>query len=202
MEPKEFQEKVKVSFSNAKKEINDLKEELNLIKKDFYALKEEISKIISLIEEKRRISKEIGQETDPIISYANKHANMQINMQTNKHTLNTQINTQSVTQLDQIFLKLAKKEFLFFLTVYQLEEDIGQPVTYARVANHLKITEGGVRTYLHNVVKKGAPIEKIKLNNKLVVLTINKEFKNLKLKTRLIDLYSHLDSEQTRLTDM
>ena len=127
---------------------------------------------------------------------------MQINMQTNKHTLNTQINTQSVTQLDQIFLKLAKKEFLFFLTVYQLEEDIGQPVTYARVANHLKITEGGVRTYLHNVVKKGAPIEKIKLNNKHVVLTINKEFKNLKLKTRLIDLYSHLDSEQTRLTDM
>lgn len=202
MDTKEFQEKVKDSFSNVRNDINTLKEELNRLNNDFFALKKEIIQICSLIEEKSKIFQEKEVKIDPMISYANKHANMQTNMHANKHALNTQINTQGLKQIDQIFLKLAKKEFLFFLTIYQLEEDLGQPVTYARIAEHLKITEGGVRTYLHNIVKKGAPIEKIKLNNKFIILTINKEFRDLKLKTRLIELYSHLDSEQTRLTDI
>ncbi|MFH1210299.1 MAG: hypothetical protein V1645_00100 [archaeon] len=98
------------------------------------------------------------------------------------------------------FGSLPKREFLIFLTIYQLEEDKGS-VSYSDVAIHLKLSESGVRHYTFNLIKKGVPIQKRKINNKTTVLSVSPEFKEYNLKKDLVDLYLHLDSKQKTLMD-
>ncbi|MBI2110540.1 hypothetical protein HYT51_02060 [Candidatus Woesearchaeota archaeon] len=202
METNKFQEMIKNSFYNVKEDINELKNDVNHLKQEILALKEEISKIYTLINGKNLIYEEKSSKTHPIISYANKQTNGQTNKQTLKHSPNTQIDANSLKNLDSLFLKLPKREFLFFLTLYQLEEDQEHPISYLSIANHLKLTEGGARTYSHNLIKKGLPIEKIKLNNKQIILRITPEFRALNLKPRLMDIYSNIDVYQTKLTNI
>jgi len=202
MDAQNFQEKVKDSFSNVKKDINELKNELNELKNDFYPLKEEISKILSLIEKRSKILSKNGIKIDPNTSSADEHARTHSRTHALTHSLDTHINIYDLQQIDQTFKKLTKKEFLIFLTIYQLEEDLNNPVDYKSIANHLKVTEAGIRSYISSLIKKRVPIEKIKLNNRVAVLSIDKEFRALRLKSKLIDIYSQLDTNQTRLTGL
>lgn len=198
MSSNEFEDKVKTSFSNVKEDINELKNSYNLLKKEILALNDEIRKIYSLFEEKKKIQPEKQENIDPMISTPLTHSLTH----SNTHSQNTQIEQYNLKELDQAFKNLAKREFLTFLAIYQLEEDLNHPVSYRDLSAHLKVTEEGIRPYVSNLSKKSMPIEKIRLKNKLVVLKITKEFRELNLKTRLIELYSQLDTEQTRLTDI
>jgi hypothetical protein len=98
------------------------------------------------------------------------------------------------------FAGLPKREFLIFLTIYQMELDKGT-VSYTDLANHLKLSESGIRHYVFNLIKKGAPLQKRKINNKTTVLSLSSEFKEYNLQKELVDLYLHLDSHQRTLTD-
>jgi hypothetical protein len=154
--------------------------------------------------------------------------NKQTNNQTNKQTQNKQTNTapsflstikeepvlehfappieplQSFSTLKKDILSkfgsLPKREFLIFLTVYQIEDDKGS-VYYADVAKHLRLSESGVRHYIFNLIKKGAPLLKRKINNKTTILAVSPEFRGYNIKKELADLYLHLDSGQKTLTD-
>ena len=86
------------------------------------------------------------------------------------------------------------------MTIYQLEDEIKQ-VSYTDVAKKLNLTEGCIRTYVSSLIKKGLPLVKKKYNNRLVFLVISPEFKDLKLKQKLIDTYYHLDHSQKRLSE-
>lgn len=86
------------------------------------------------------------------------------------------------------FSRLSKQELRTFLTVYDLEEEKGN-VSYLDVAKRLGLTEGCIRTYVSSLMKCGIPVEKVKLNNKMVVLHIPREFKELSLKNELVSIY-------------
>ena len=94
--------------------------------------------------------------------------------------------------LERKFLSLTKKEFLIFLTIYQLEEDHKQ-VTYSNIANHLNLTEGCIRSYVSELIKKGLPVVKEKINNRQAIFKVSPDFKELKLKQKLLDLFYKKD---------
>lgn len=86
------------------------------------------------------------------------------------------------------FSSLSKQELRTFLTIYELDEGKGN-VSYVDVAKKLNLTEGCIRTYISSLMKKGIPVEKVKLNNKTVVLHVSKEFMELNLKSELVAIY-------------
>jgi len=102
--------------------------------------------------------------------------------------------------LPRLLSLLSKQEFITFMTIFQQEDDLGQ-VTYDTVAKALKITPGCIRTYVSGLIKKGFPVEKGKYNNKIVILRIPEEIRNLSLKKKLMNMFYRLDPSQRSLTD-
>lgn len=93
---------------------------------------------------------------------------------------------------------LTNKEFLVFFTIYQLEKEL-QKVTYNAVANKLSLTSGCIRSYITSLIRKKAPIIKSKINNKIIILSIDKTFSSLTSEKKLIDLYYQNDFHQSTL---
>jgi hypothetical protein len=102
--------------------------------------------------------------------------------------------------LPLILSKLSKQEFLTFLTIYQLEEEISK-VTYDDVGKNLQITSGCVRTYVSGLIKKGLPVLKSKYNNKVIILSIPPEIRSLNIKKKLVNTFYNLDPTQKKLFD-
>lgn len=80
--------------------------------------------------------------------------------------------------LGEKFKTLTKKEFLIFSILYTLEEELGK-VTYSDIAQRIGLTESSIRDYIIRLINKGIPIIKEKLNNKVVILKIPKELKDI-----------------------
>ena len=121
------------------------------------------------------------------------------NFQNNQQT-NVSWSSSNLKQIDSLFLTLTKQEFITFITIFQLEEDIKRGISYLELSRHMSLSEGCIRTYVSQMLKKGIPLQKIRLNNKLTLLLIEKEFKALNLKQRLLSLLSKTDLNQTTLS--
>lgn len=216
-------EKIKQSFLKVKEDIESLKTQLNEVLsliKDFQ--KKQISEVK---EEKEPITtQEVPQEISSTGNqgvYTNIHSFIHAHMHsfnrrsTDIQQANTQINphlpqkTQqtprewslsNIKDIDSLFLTLTKGEFLCFLTIYQLEEDLNRGPSYLELSRHLSLSEGCIRTYVSQMLKKSTPLQKIRLNNKLTLLTIDSSFRSLNLKARLVNLFSRSDPIQTTLT--
>jgi len=75
------------------------------------------------------------------------------------------------------FKKLTEKEFLVFSTVYQLEGSMD--VDYKILSEKLDLSESSIRDYIGKLIKKGIPIDKVKLNNKNIKLSISEDLKKI-----------------------
>jgi len=215
-------EKIRNSFLKVKQDIDSLKTQLNEVK----ALFEELQKRLKSPGQTLTFSKTSSnppKETSSIGNegvYADMHADMQTCMHSfNRHSTDIHAYKQTnstltfskikepskkwasldLPQIDSLFLSLTKGEFLVFLTIYQIEEDIKRGVSYLELSRHFSLSEGCIRTYISQLLKKEAPITKIRLNNKLTLLSIDKDFRSLNLKTRLLALISHTNPDQTKL---
>jgi hypothetical protein len=51
-------------------------------------------------------------------------------------------------------------------------------------------------------IKKKAPIKRNRINNRLTYLSIDKKFRELGLKPKLVSLYYQMDPDQKRLSDI
>jgi len=76
------------------------------------------------------------------------------------------------------FKTLTKQEFLVFSVLYTLEEEL-DIVTYKDLANRTGLTESSCRDYISRLEHKGLPIVKEKVNNKIIVLRIPRELKDI-----------------------
>jgi len=76
------------------------------------------------------------------------------------------------------FKRLTDQEILVFSTIYQLEEEQG-PIDYRAVALKLSLTESSIRDYVGRLIRKGIPVEKRKLNNKQILLSISPNLKKI-----------------------
>jgi len=107
-----------------------------------------------------------------------RQTNQQTNQQTEKGSFNEAI--EILSSLDNIkkeirnkFKRLTEQEFLVFSTIYQLSEE--DSADYRSIATKLNLTESSIRDYVGRLIKKGIPVEKIKINNKMVKLSISEK---------------------------
>lgn len=93
--------------------------------------------------------------------------------------------TQFLESLDDLkkelrlkFKRLTEQEFLVFSTLYQLTEQEGE-IDYRTLSKKLNLSESSIRDYIGRLIKKGIPVEKIKINNKNISLSISKNLKKI-----------------------
>ncbi|MBI5148384.1 HTH domain-containing protein [Candidatus Pacearchaeota archaeon] len=85
------------------------------------------------------------------------------------------------------FKGLTRQEFKVFSAIYILEQEKRQ-VTYGILATKLGLTESSIRDYIMRMERKGIPVEKTKINNKVIVLSIKPELKQLATLDSLVKL--------------
>jgi hypothetical protein len=76
------------------------------------------------------------------------------------------------------FKRLTDQEWVVFSTIYQLEDEMGFS-DYKSVSERLKLTESSIRDYVGRLIKKGIPVDKIKINNKNIQLSISSNLKKI-----------------------
>jgi hypothetical protein len=76
------------------------------------------------------------------------------------------------------FKRLSKQEMQVFSIIYDLENQ-GFIVDYSLLAEKLSLSESSIRDYIQKIIKKGIPIIKTKENNKKILLSIDKNLKEL-----------------------
>ena len=215
--------KVKEETDFLKTQINELKSLINeVLKKHENQKKREETVLKNLQVPKEEVStgnQGVYADIHSFIHSFNRHStdNYSTNMQTNKQekdqskpyllkfskeiikTTPLLWSLSNIKEIDNLFSTLTKQEFLTFMLVFQGEEDLQRGISYLELSQRMLISEGCVRTYISQMIKKGIPIQKIRLNNKLTLLLIDKEFRSLNLKSRLSNLFSKSDPNQTTL---
>jgi len=195
-----FKEIVRNSFKKARDHMDSLETQIK-------AQKEEIQTIKALLEQIRdqKIpnSNEFRQEEPskleiPKSSIGNEGVYSLTHSVT--HSLIKHINNLNNLEktLKKAFSRLTKQEFLVFLTIYQLEDEISE-VTHSHLAQKLKLTEGCIRSYVSSIIRKGLPLTRQKINNKLTILHISSEFRAMNLKQTLTNMFYDIDPNQTNL---
>ena len=90
------------------------------------------------------------------------------------------------------FKQLTDQEILVFSTLYQLDEQDGQgngePVDYKTLAIKLGLTESSIRDYIARLLKKGIPVEKKRINNKQIHLSISQNLKKIASLSTILQL--------------
>jgi len=123
----------------------------------------------------------------------NKPTNTQTNQQTQYTLKNQNIYTSEFSQaknilesLDHIkkgirikFKQLTPQEMLVFSTLYALEEEKNSETTYRTLAQKIGLSESSIRDYINKLTKKGIPVEKIRQNNKIIILKISQDLKKI-----------------------
>jgi len=77
------------------------------------------------------------------------------------------------------FKRLTPQEMTVFSTLYTLENQGFEEITYKIIANHLNLSESSIRDYSNKLLAKGIPIIKNKLNNKKIYLKISPELQKI-----------------------
>jgi len=85
------------------------------------------------------------------------------------------------------FKQLTDQEILVFSTLYQLEEEQG-PVEYKALAQKLSLTESSIRDYIGRLLKKGIPVEKKRINNKQIQVSISQNLKKIASLSTILQL--------------
>jgi DNA-binding MarR family transcriptional regulator len=121
----------------------------------------------------------IGNEGVP----TDKQTNQQTNQQTEKTYFGNAL--EILNSLDNIkkeirnkFKRITDQEFLVFSTIYQISEETNY-VDYKVLSQRLNLTESSIRDYVGRLIKKGIPVEKVKINNKMIRLSISEKLKKI-----------------------
>jgi hypothetical protein len=86
------------------------------------------------------------------------------------------------------FKKITAQEMTVFSTIYQLENQNQDEITYKKVADILRLSESSIRDYVQKIINKGIPIKKHKLNNKKILLSISSDLKKIASLNTIIQL--------------
>jgi hypothetical protein len=119
-----------------------------------------------------------------------KQTNQQTNRQINKEDFSTKKRdldeaNELLESLDSLkkelrlkFKNLTDQELLVFSTIYQLEEEKGYS-NYKILSSRLNLSESSIRDYVRRLLSKGIPLEKNKINNKEVKISISPNLKKI-----------------------
>jgi hypothetical protein len=76
------------------------------------------------------------------------------------------------------FKRLTDQEMSVFITLYQLSEEFSY-TDYKSLSIKLNLTESSIRDYIGRLIKKGIPVDKTKVNNKSIQLSISTNLKKI-----------------------
>jgi len=76
------------------------------------------------------------------------------------------------------FKRLTEQEFLVFSTLYQIEDNEGS-ADYRILSKTLGLTESSIRDYIGRLIKKGIPVDKKRINNKNISLSISPNLRKI-----------------------
>ncbi|MFB5637453.1 MAG: hypothetical protein ACE5RF_03500 [Nitrosarchaeum sp.] len=85
------------------------------------------------------------------------------------------------------FKRLTEQELLVFSTIYQLEEELGYS-DYKSISKKLNLTESSIRDYVRRLINKGIPIQKDKINNKEIKLSVSNNLKKIASLNTILEL--------------
>ncbi|MFA5061197.1 MAG: hypothetical protein WC494_02690 [Candidatus Pacearchaeota archaeon] len=86
------------------------------------------------------------------------------------------------------FKRLTTQEMVVFSKLYTLEDENIPEITYRTLSLNLDLSESSIRDYINKLIKKGIPIQKIKLNNKTILLKISPDLRNIVTLSKIIQL--------------
>lgn len=200
---------IKESFNKVKQDINFLKDELNNLKNELKETRELMIKICESVQEMANQIDPAHQQITPThpkyipadnslfkpLNYQNWQfstgnqgvpADRQTNQQTDRQAENDIENAvEMIKSLDNLkkeiskkFKKLTDQEWLVFSEIYRFDEERGYS-DYRILAEKLNLTESSIRDYVARLIKKGISINKKKLNNKNIQLSISPSLKQI-----------------------
>ena len=76
------------------------------------------------------------------------------------------------------FKRLTDQEMVVFSMLYQLSEEEGYS-DYKTLSIKLNLSESSIRDYIGRILNKGIPVEKTKINNKNIQLSVSKDLKKI-----------------------
>ena len=85
------------------------------------------------------------------------------------------------------FERITEQELLVFSTIYQLDEE-QESVDYKILSRRLNLTESSIRDYVQRLIKKGIPVEKKRINNKTIILSISQNLKKIASLSTILQL--------------
>jgi hypothetical protein len=133
----------------------------------------------------QNLSISTGNEGVPTDKQTNRQTNQHIQKITKKGKNTIETATEILDSLDNIkkeirlkFKAITEQEFLVFSTIYQLEEEKGY-TDYKSVSQTLNLSESSIRDYVGRLIKKGIPVDKKKINNKNIQLSISQNLRKI-----------------------
>ena len=87
------------------------------------------------------------------------------------------------------FKRLTEQELLVFSRLYQLDEEKGF-TDYKTLSEDLNLTESSIRDYIGRLIKKGIPVDKKRVNNKNIHLSISANLKKIASLSTILQLRS------------
>jgi hypothetical protein len=87
------------------------------------------------------------------------------------------------------FKRLTEQEFLVFSMIYQISEE-KEYTDYKNLSEKLNLTESSIRDYIGRLIKKGIPVDKVKINNKTIHLSVSPSLKKIATLPTLLQLRS------------
>ena len=197
-----------------KEAFSRIKEDILLLKNEIYDLKDQINEIQTT---QTHIYSQIDQQTDKQthnptympISTPNEQSSTgnrgvptdrQTDQQTHRQIEKDPISefakaNEILNSLDDLkrdirlkFKGLTPQEMLVFSTLYSLEEQNIDEITYRTLAEQLQLSESSIRDYINKLTKKGVPIEKIRQNNKTILLKVSQDLKNVATLDTILNL--------------
>jgi hypothetical protein len=145
----------------------------------------------------RQTDKQTDQQTDKS-SHNTKNIPQNTSAQTFQGTQEGSIDNalQILESLDNLkkelrlkFKRLTEQELLVFSTLYQFSEGEGH-TDYKNLSEKLKLTESSIRDYIGRLIKKGIPVDKVKINNKTIQLSISPNLKKIASLSTILHLRS------------
>jgi hypothetical protein len=191
-----FENNIKNAFSSVKEDMDILKLEIDKNKERIIELVDLIKTLISEKNEKTQNFEEIEPNEQYFIKSSIGNQGVQ---SINQSSINQSINHPFA--IIDVIEALSRGQLLALLTLYQLEDE-KEKVTYSDIADKISLTESCVRSYISMAIKKKAPIKRNRINNRLTYLSIDKKFRELGLKPKLVSLYYQMDPDQKRLSDI
>ncbi len=200
---------IKEAFGRVKQDVDFLKSKLNGLENELKETRKLMIKICESVQEMANQIDSAHQQITPTppkyipadnslfkpLNYQNWQfstgnqgvpTDRQTNQQTNRQAENDIENAvEMIKSLDNLkkeiskkFKKLTDQEWLVFSEIYRFDEERGYS-DYRILAEKLNLTESSIRDYVARLIKKGISINKKKLNNKNVQLSISPSLKQI-----------------------